>query len=338
MTIEIDFAADSLTSEQQATFAADATAVYAVLDRMRRDAELPASQIKLLVADDFVTAVRGNQRDEEPFVAERPFGRVGAKNLAQDEASERVVIVFDSQVGNDRWRALGLIAHELAHPILTRARHASGVLDNVVYPSHTPTEIARSISRIGFDEYRADTIADIVLGAARTRTVDGVHSPARTWDLLGQDYWEGVREYFSGLYPQLPDLVQTYREWRLDLMSIWVEVVRQSEAIVTAFMHARAHADGADDDIAILDSNRIRSLPFVRLYLADTLPPYLNAVRMGPILPQMEEVASLDAQVVAAGESMLREIWRRLGLTFSEKTEAREFGIHVSAPLMDEGR
>ena len=38
-----------------------------------------------------------------------------------------------------------------------------------------------------------------------------------------------MRDLFAGLYPRLPDVVQTYREWQLDLMSMWLEVIRSSE-------------------------------------------------------------------------------------------------------------
>ena len=151
--------------------------------------------------------------------------------------------------------------------------------------------------------------------------------------MLGEVYRTGIRDLFASLYPGLPDVVQTYRERRMDLTSMWLEVVRQSEALVTGFIHARAHADGTGEDIAILDAEEIHDLPFVRLYLAETLPPYLEAVRKGPLLVPVAEFATADAETVGAGERMLREIWRRLGLTFTETGPARQFSIHVAAPL-----
>jgi len=337
--------APSLSDPQRESFIADAKSVHAVLDDLRSRLLIPATDLELVVTDDFTATVRASQADsEEPFDVERPFGLVSAKNLPQDDKSARVVIVFDARAwsglnvakGQDRWRALGLIAHELAHPILTRARWASGVLEGVAYPSHTPTELARSISRIGSDEYRADAIADIVLKTTTTKTVDGVSSPALIWDVMGQDYREGMRDLFRGLYPQLPDLVQAYRERRLDLEPMWREIVRQSEGIVTAFMHARAYADAADD-IPLLDADEIRHLPAVTLYLADTMPPYIEAVRTGPMLAPLPEFAALDARVIRAGEGMLREIWRRLGLTFTEVPGSRNYEIHVAEPFRWDG-
>jgi hypothetical protein len=329
-----------MDDEQRATFTADANAVHQVLDQIRRDASIPFTELSLVVADDFTASVRAHQRDpEQPFDSERPFGRVSAKNLAQDDVGERVVIVFDSRAwasqdaGYDRWQAIGTIAHELAHPILERARHASGVLDGVTFPSHLPGELARSISRIGFDEYRADEICDVVLASVSTKVVGGTASPAVTWDIEGPGWLKSVRDLYASLYPRLPDVVQSYRERRLDLLPMWREVLQQSEAIVTAFMHARAHADHSDAAVAILEAEEIRDLPFVRLYLSDTMPPYLEAVRTGPVLAPLSEYAAVDHQVVVAGEKMLREIWRRLGLTFTENIETREFGMHVTAPV-----
>ena len=63
------------------------------------------------------------------------------------------------------------------------------------------------------------------------------------------------------------------------------------------------------------------------------MPPYLDAMRTGAVLVPVSEFAEVDARVVVAGEGMLREIWRRLGLTFTEVDGQREFGIHVGEPL-----
>ena len=53
-----------------------------------------------------------------------------------------------------------LVAHELAHPLIDRARHVSGVMDGVILPSVTGLEIAASMARIMVGEYRADRLAD----------------------------------------------------------------------------------------------------------------------------------------------------------------------------------
>jgi hypothetical protein len=338
--LTITFEGNALSDGHRATFTADAIEVFRVLDRIRADRSIPPIEVQLVVAGSFAAAVQANQRQSEgPFDAERPFGKVAAKNLAQDDRGERVVIVFDAvpwssdEGGYDRFQALGTIAHELAHPILERARHSSGVLDGVTFPSFTPGEIARSISREGLDEYRADAICDIVLAQVASKTVDGASVPAVTWDAAGESYVRGVQELFSRLHPNLPDVVQTYREWRMDIESMWREVVRESEGLVTAYIHARAHADQSDAPVAILDSIEIRELPFVRLYLKDTMPPYVEAVREGPLLPSLAEFAAIDRTVVDAGEKMLREIWGRLGLSFTEDSAARTFGIHVAEPI-----
>jgi hypothetical protein len=336
----IAFEGDVMEQRHRDTFTADANQVFGALEYVRTEASIPSTRVDVIVASDFTAAVRAHMRDGEGlFDAERPFGRASAKNLAQDAAGEHVVIVFDARPltmhpdGYDRFHALGTIAHELAHPILERARHESGVLSGVVRPSHTPGEISRSLGRIGVDEYRADAICDIVLAQVSSKTVDGVVSPAVTWDRDGQGWFNTVRDLFATLHPKLPDVIQTYREWGMDLETMWREVVMQSEAIVTAFMHARAHADQADAPVAILDAPEIRDLPFVQLFLHDTLPPYLETARDGPIVPPLADFAALDARIVSASETMLREIWRRLGLTFTENPQTRQFSIHVTEPL-----
>jgi hypothetical protein len=336
---EVTFSATSLTSEQRDTFTSDAKLAYGTLDKIRNELEVPASDLRLIVTDDFAASVRAHQRKpEEPFSPERPFGIVAAKNLPQDDEWERVVIVFHAATwsghvaGQDRFHALGLICHELAHPILERQRRAAGVLKGADR-SCTPTEFARSISRIGYDEYCADSMADIFLARTMSKTVDGVTSPAITWDLDGPALVDGLRELLSRLHPLLPDAVQTYREWRSTLDQLWAEIIRQTEGVVTGFAHARAHADAVDPPPPLLNADEIRDLPFVRLFLRDTMPPYLDAMRTGALLVPVGEFAEVDARVVAAGERMLKEIWRRLGLTFTEVDGQRQFEIHVGEPL-----
>ena len=336
---DFTFEAKSLTSAQRDTFTSDAKLAYSTLDKIRGELEIPASELRLIVTDDLAASVREHQRNaEEHFSPERPYGVVAAKNLPQDDEWQRVVIVFHAAAwsghvgGQDRFHALGLICHELAHPILERQRRAAGVLKGTDRPC-TPTEFARSISRIGHDEYRADSMADIFLARTMSKTVEGVRSPAIMWDLDGPALVDGLRVLLSRLYPLLPDAVQTYREWRLTLDELWAEVINQSEGVVTGFAHARAHADAVEPPPPLLNADGIRDLPFVGLFLRDTMPPYLDAMRTGALLVPVGEFAEVDARVVVAGEGMLREIWRRLGLTFTEVDGQREFGIHVGEPL-----
>jgi hypothetical protein len=68
-------------------------------------------------------------------------------------------------INGQRGLAIGvsLLAHELGHAVLERLRVASGALEGVTFPSVTPWEVARSVTRIAVDELRADRLADTVL-------------------------------------------------------------------------------------------------------------------------------------------------------------------------------
>ncbi len=280
--------------------------------------------------------------DAEPeFVATRPGGVVGGKNLTQDDDADHVVIVFSAALwlgestdsGAFKARAMSLIAHELAHPLFARLRNASGVAEGVVYPSQMPGEIARSLGRILMDEYRADWLSDVIVRGAASKVTDGRREPATQWHLSGAAHLEGFRALLDHAYERVPGLVNEYRTRRLDLQTMWVEIAKLTEHVLTMFVHVRAAADGSEQDIPILDAASMTDRPFVRLYLRDTLPPLLRALRSGALVPTLEEWRALELDVTSAAEVAAREIWRRAGLTFVEPKERGEYRINVSGPL-----
>lgn len=162
--------------------------------RLIDDFKLPTSTICLVLAEDFVTEVSRwlpawTRADEgEEFTTTREGGIVAAKTLDQAGDCSDMVIVFDDSFWphvdqDNRARAIAapLADHKRAHPIIDRTRHVSGAMDGVLIPSATGTEIARSMGRIFVDEYRADRLADLVLGELRTTRPDremGAHHDA----------------------------------------------------------------------------------------------------------------------------------------------------------------
>lgn len=305
---------------------------------------------ELIITTNFEATVRAQLQDakgspdEAAFGADRPGGsRVAAKTMAKDRTYDDVVIVMDStwwpdeSTGPSRAYVTSLIGHEVAHTVLERIAHASEVTKSVRYPSYTPGEIARSLSRIINHEYRADRLAELVVSGAFWTERDGVRVPLHTWDLSAESYRSMLRDTFFETYAEGPGAVQDYRCHKIDLQAMFRKVTTLTESTLVNFIHARALADAtvdeASDGAPLLGDPEIAKIPFVRLYLADTIPPLLEAIRSAPLLVSPTDWAALDARVVAAGETAMREIWRRLGLTFDEKL-AEGYRINVAAPLV----
>lgn len=308
---------------------------------------------ELVITTDFEATVRAHLKDakgspdEAAFEADRSGGsRVAAKTMAKDRAYDDVVIVMDStrwpdeSTGSSRAYIASLIGHEVAHTVLERIAYASEVTKGVRYPSYTPGEISRSLSRIINHEYRADRLADLVTSAVFSTERDGVRVPLHTWDLSAESYRSMLRDTFFETYAEGPGAVQDYRCHKIDLQAMFHKVTALTESTLVNFIHARALADAAvyeaSAGVPLLDDPEIAKLPFVRLYLADTIPPLLEAIRSAPLLVSPTDWAALDDRVVAAGEMAIREIWRRLGLTFDEMVGPEGYRINVAAPLVAE--
>jgi len=319
----------------------DAEVSFAMVEGLRQLKGIPESQISLLFTDDLVGAVRKHARYGEDagalFSADRIGGVVAAKNLPQTEDYSEVLIVFDTRRwsnepangGAARLEQLFLLAHELCHPLMERARYCSGALDGVIFPSFTGNEVARSLSRILADEYRADRIADSYLRQLANTNIHGEVRPVGMGEVLGASYLEAAFASVAQAHPLWPDFVQNYREWGSDLSTMWAGLVGNMEQTITSLIHAQAAADSIGGTM-LLEGEPFRSLPARMLYLGP-LEDLINGFRSQPLLANFEDTRDLDAEIVASGEKAFIEIWTKLGITIEERPD-RQWSLWVGEP------
>ena len=341
MSLKIEAGSTTLAAETVANLEADARSAFALLEALRERARIPDSDIVLIIADDLAASVRENmrvQREEGPFSPERVGGMVAAKNLPQSEDNSSVVIVFDATYwrveadnqGSARVRQIFLLTHELSHVMLDRARHSSRALDGVVFPSFTGHEVARSLVRILADEYRADTLADLYLRQLASAEIDGEMRRVGVWEVFGADYVAAASASIAQAHPLWPDVVQNYREAKVDLSTMWGELVSNMEQTLTSLVHAQAAADGADGSL-LVNEDPVRSMPSARLYL-QPITSLFELLRQQPVLPNLDETKALDARLVEVGEGALIDVWRALGLTMEERPN-RQWSLWVGEPV-----
>jgi len=332
----------SLTSEILRQFEEDAQRIYAVLETLRERSEVPESKLTLVIADDLVCSVNEHTKllfnEEQKFSAERLAGMVAAKNLPQTEDYSEVVIVFDAnrwkasdeQHGAGRLQQLLLVAHEMMHPLQSRGRYASGALDDVIYPSFTGGELARSLTRILADEYGADLFADLYLRQVTTAEMDGELKPVGIWEVSGLSYIEMAVSVVEQAHPLWPDIVDDYRKRRTDLATMWGNLVHNFEMTLTSLVHAQAAADAANGP-SLLDDEPILSEPARKLYLGP-FNDFLDLIRCHQILPKLSDTKTMDRALVQKGEQLILAIWQRLGLSIEEKPN-RQWALWVNAPM-----
>jgi len=347
--LTVTFDAPDLSAAVRDDFQAMASACHYALAANAREAGLPA-RTELILTADFAKTVRAQLRpnpSEEPepfFEVERlGGGRVVAKTMRRDPAYDDAVVVFDAshwlghveRSGPEKLFEASTIAHELAHTVIERLALASRATHGVIYPSRMPGEIARSLSRNLNHEYRADWLADVIVQAMFSTDREGQRVPLHIWDATAQAYIDGLQDSLFEAYAEGPGMVQEYRQGWIDLETMFHRVVTITQGVLTNWVHARSLADCIETaSVPLLDDPVIAQLPFTRLYLTDTLTPFLEAFRSGSLFMTAPEWKELDARVVASGELAIREIWRRLGLAFEEPPVRGEYRINVTEPLV----
>lgn len=336
--------APDLSTAAVEAFRADVSLATAAYDGLRERLGLPQSEVTAILAGDFASEVESHlpaaMRPEEGgiFTTAREGGVVVAKNLDQRGDASEIIIVFDASFWahadqpDIRLSLVHVVAHELAHPVIERARYVSGAMDQVILPSITGTEVARSMARIMAGEYRADRLAELVLGSVVTIGADGETKPARTWYSTGARLLDNLVIVLGAAHPRWPDVVQAYREAEIPLEQMWGTVVSSIDQTLTAVVHTQAAVDAVPEELDVLQHPLVAELPAVRLYLAEPWMTFLAALRETPLLAPLAEVAEFEESVVSAGSGAIFEIWHRLGLTIEDRP-GRQWSLWVNEPL-----
>lgn len=338
----IEILAPSLSASAIEGFTNDVMLFAQAYEFMRDELEIPDIEISIVLADDFVDEV--NRRTHPAHQAAVPFtlDRVGSivigKNLPQSEDGSAVTIVFNSlgwsgDLSVERGTAARIVAHELAHPLRERVERVSGALEGVIFPSVTATELARSTARVVIGEYQADRLADTLLSRLLRVTINGESQPYSSWTFEGNGYLEGLADALGSVYPAWPDTVDEYRNWQLDLGTMFRRVAMSIDQTLTLIVHVQAMADEAQAGLDVLEHEAIGELPAVRLYLSDTFSPFLAELRDVPLMPTIEQALDVERRVVRIGAKVTSEIWRRLGLHPEEQEGSRDWGLRVTEPL-----
>lgn len=338
VSLKISVAAQSLPEDDRHHFVLNARGIFRVYSHVRQSSRIPATRLELLLTDDFVDDVRRYMRpiadaEGDQFTTERVGGQVLGKVLPQTQDYSHALIVFDANLWLqlDGFSRVFCLAHELAHPTLERVCHLSGALEGVIFPSVTGHELARSASRIRAHEYAVDRLADLVLRHGVKALAEGRDEPLGYWEMFGKRDIDVLAGALRDAYPLWPDTVQEYREWKIDLMTMWGRLARSIDQTLNCLGHIQAAADSAGAR-SPLEDEAIACLPAVKLYLAEPWARYIEALRRHPVLPSVSRYLAMDREITRVGEAVMLDIWGRLGLTVEDKPN-RQWALWVKEPL-----
>lgn len=308
--------------------------------------EIPDIRVTAVLAEDFVGAVsRAIEQSDSDSLKRKPFtverlagGIVAAKNIPMADDWSEVHVIFDAaqldtETAQAHAKSLYFAAHEFAHPLLGRLRHAAGCGTPRHDPTRhqTPLEAARLILSQALDEWRADFVANAVL--SQTVTIDTNDSERR--GAGGPDV--GVGGYVgqigailaSMVHPGWPDTVLNYRTHKIDLMTMWSTLLEQAEDTFIFLGHAQAEAEHYSLTTPFLGEPATH--PGATLYLEPVWREFCDAVKDHPLLPGHDAFRDVELEILRRAGDALIAMWGRLGLTFETKPD-HSFAIWVRDP------
>lgn len=295
-------------------------------------------ELNLILTDDFVVEVTRRSPDvaatPEGFTTLRMGGGVAAKNLPVADNPNAATVVLNEPVIDYADTANGgqvlgafVVVHELLHPPLNWTRERSGALNSVTFPSHTPSEVARSIVRGACDEYRADCLASTMVAIA-TRNEEQQVALAG-W--LAEQHAASLADAFTvSVHPGWADTVDRYRDCEIPLMDMWGTIVEQTDQLFTLLAHADAATTSAERPRCL--TGAVAAHAAVALYVQDAWEPVISLLEEQPLVTGVDEFRDLELELLDVGEEALLAMWAKLGLTFTDLPD-RGFYIHVNEPL-----
>jgi hypothetical protein len=300
-------------------------------------------KVVAILAKDFAGEVEQvfKQMDfnDEPlgtFNTERLGGSVQAKTMSLNPESSEIHIVFNEEgwpTGGDLSFAynLNIAIHEMTHALMARLRWQCGLLEGIIIPSRTPSELARSISRIAAEEYWVDSIAGRAVGVCGTATIDGVTRPICPLDFHDTTHRAGFSELLNKhVHPSWADEVNSYRIYQQSLDDMWEKIVNTTGQVFTLLAHAECEADFLERPGPLEDEHKEH--PATRLYLGSVWSGINIAMRERPLIPNLETFKKDEEKIISVGQQLIVEMWGRLGLTFEERGD-RTFALWVAEPL-----
>jgi hypothetical protein len=294
--------------------------IFEGYERRRIESGIPDVHVTLILADEFAREVnRWLPAGERYDPARAGGGESVAKTISRTADHAESVIVFDAtlwhtDIGVDA-NALraSLIAHELAHPLLNRARWASGALHGLS-PQPTVVEVLRDAAHGLADEYRATVISEFAIGALGTVTVEGETRPLRSWWSRGPGYVERFAAIVAQAEPAWSDIVRATAAGQNSPQQAWMMLAGAVNGALRALMDAQAFADAAEAGEDILDDARVADLPATRRFLADAVSPFIEAVREAWPLAPLIEIKAAEEEIADVGIRMLEMILERIGI------------------------
>jgi hypothetical protein len=268
-----------------------------------------------------------------PGDVERVGGQLGAKTipLADDWRIAAVAspgAELASSDGRAKAVALFTLLHEIGHTLVERLGALSGAREIGWQPTAHSLRKAGNAVRHGLDEWRVSSMASAALEGVMT---DADGRAVTVPDLMDGTYRGALGGILDRVYPGWPVAVERYRHHQISLFDLYAQVVGETVEVFTFLSHCEAEAHMLGRPSPLRDE--YAGHPATRLYLGD---PWLGLVDCdAPLFPAVSEFAGAENEYLSQVVPKIIEMWRRLGLTFTDGPGPEDLRIDVTAPLWD---
>jgi hypothetical protein len=325
--------------DSSAVDAISATVLWSV-QVMRAAAEgfgLPFPQLEIWMLDLpealIAVAPRVKGPPAVPNDFERVGGQVAGKTMPLEDDWSRAAVaspgaVLASDDGRARAIAMFSLLHEIGHVLVERLGTLSGVREIGWNPTVHSRRKAENTVRRGLDEWRVSTMASVALGGVITNAEGSeVGIPA----LLGATYRDSLGDVLDYAYPGWPDAVTRYRLRQMSLRDMYAQVVGETVDVFTFLSHCEAESMMLGRETPLRDEWAAH--PSTRLYLGAPWGALIDCE--APLLAPLAEFADAESTYLSEVAPRVIDMWRRLGLTFTDGQGPDDLRIDVTAPLLD---
>jgi len=268
-----------------------------------------------------------------PGDVERMGGQLAGKTMPLEEdwskaalASPGVMLASDD--GREKALAMFNLLHEVGHTVIERLGVLSGVRETGWHPTNHSRRKAENAVRHGLDEWRVSSLAWGLLRSV-IRTQEGQDVTAL--DLFGAGYRVGLRGVLERVYPGWPDAVQRYRVHQLSLEDMYAQIVGETVEVFTILSHVEAESVMLERVTPLRDEYATH--PATRLYLGEPWRALIDCD--APLLAPLPDFAEAEGVYLSDVAPKVIDMWRRLGVTFTDGPGRWDLRIDVGEPLWD---
>jgi len=279
---------------------------------------LPGGEVELVFtsnvmdASSVARAALGNPPETRNGV-DRVGGVVAGKTLVDASGQKACIYInpmlFDSADPRSMVFGAFTIVHEFGHVLHDLQRHAAiGGTEEVYFP----WDVAGMLGLTAANEFRADQFACLALPHVIFLTDDG-GEPVSVLDQVGNPHLDNFDAHLDVIIPGLPQIVDDYRNRRIDLGDMWGEVVRISGEVATLCAHADALRTDVGDLSEHFSDHRASEL------ISRFWTPVANYLKASPLIPKADEWPADRSKIWELSRAGWLSSWESLGIHPSEE-------------------